>query len=119
MLLFTTLIYVHSCFTLYASAGIAIIDTSIKGEWSMAAPANVILYSAPWCAFCKTEKQYLDHLGVKYVVKDIEEDSGAMEELLAKSGQRSVPVTDIDGVIIRGLDRAKIDAALKDKGFSK
>jgi glutaredoxin len=25
---------------------------------------NVIIYSAPWCAFCKTEKQYLEHLGV-------------------------------------------------------
>lgn len=85
----------------------------------MATPANVIIYSAPWCAFCKTEKQYLDHLGVKYIVKDIEEDNEAMEELIEKSGQRSVPVTDIDGIIIRGLDRAKIDATLRDKGIIK
>lgn len=81
------------------------------------ATANVTIYSAPWCAFCKTEKQYLDHLGVAYTVKDIEEDAGAMEELLAKSNQKSVPVTDIDGVIIRGFDRAKIDATLKEKSL--
>lgn len=79
------------------------------------ATANVTIYSAPWCAFCKTEKQYLDHLGVAYTVKDIEEDEGVMEELIAKSGQKSVPVTDIDGVLIRGFDRAKIDLTLKEK----
>lgn len=83
----------------------------------MATAANVIIYSAPWCAFCKTEKQYLDYLGVKYVVKDIEEDASAMAELLAKSGRQSVPVTDIGGIIINGLDRLKIDAALKEKGL--
>lgn len=82
---------------------------------------NVIIYSAPWCAFCKTEKQYLEHLGVGFTVRDVEEEEGAMEELLAKVGGEtsSVPVTDIDGVIIRGFDRGKIDATLKDKGLLK
>ncbi len=79
----------------------------------------VTIYSAPWCAFCKTEKEYLEHLGVAFTVRDIEEDSGAMEELVEKSGQQSVPVTDIDGVIIRGFDRARIDATLRDKGLLK
>ena len=81
--------------------------------------ARVTIYSAPWCAFCKTEKQYLEHLGVAFMVRDIEEDAGAMEELVEKSGQQSVPVTDIDGIIIRGFDRAKIDATLRDKGLLK
>ena len=80
---------------------------------------QVIIYSAPWCAFCKTEKDYLEHLGVAFTVRDIEEDSGAMEELVEKSGQQSVPVTDIDGIIIRGFDRAKIDVTLRDKGLLK
>lgn len=78
---------------------------------------QVIIYSAPWCAFCKTEKQYLDHLGVAFTVRDIEEDEGAMEELVKKSEQQSVPVTDIDGIIIKGFDRAKIDATLREKGL--
>lgn len=82
---------------------------------------NVIIYSAPWCAFCKTEKQYLEHLGVAFTVRDIETDEGARDELLAKVGgsASSVPVTDIDGVIIRGFDRAKIDATLKLKSLLK
>ena len=86
---------------------------------SESAGASVVIYSAPWCAFCKTEKQYLEHLGVPFAVRDIEEDDGAMDELLAKVGGQasSVPVTDIDGVIIRGFDRAKIDTTLKEKGL--
>lgn len=86
-------------------------DTTIQPQ--------VTIYSAPWCAFCKTEKEYLEHLGVAFTVRDIEEDSGAMEELVEKSGAQSVPVTDIDGVIIRGFDRARIDATLRDKGLLK
>lgn len=78
---------------------------------------QVTIYSAPWCAFCKTEKQYLEHLGVAFTVRDIEEDEGAMEELVTKSEQQSVPVTDIDGVIIKGFDRVKIDATLREKGL--
>lgn len=87
----------------------------------LTATPSVIIYSAPWCAFCKTEKQYLEHLGVSFIVRDIEEDEGAMDELLAKVGGEtsSVPVTDIDGVIIRGFDRAKIDATLREKGLIK
>lgn len=80
---------------------------------------QVIIYSAAWCAYCKTEKEYLDKLGVKYTVRDIDEDEGAMDELLAKVGDKSssIPVTDIDGIIIRGFNRTKIDAALKEKGL--
>ena len=80
---------------------------------------NVIIYSTPWCAFCKTEKQYLEHLGIPFITRDIEEEEGALDELLAKVGgaASSVPVTDIDGVIIRGFDRRKIDETLKAKGL--
>ena len=75
----------------------------------------VTIYSTPWCAFCKTEKQWLDSLGVKYVSKDIEEDEGAKNELLSKlDGQfQGVPTTDIGGQMIIGFDRPKLTAALQ------
>ena len=83
--------------------------------------ASVIVYSTPWCAFCKTEKQYLDHLGVAYIEKDVENDDDAMEELKSKNGGAfsGVPVTDIDGTIVLGFDRAKIDATLREKALIK
>lgn len=78
---------------------------------------KVIIYSTTWCAFCKTEEQYLQKLGVDYVKKDIEEDKEAYEELMQKSNGafQGVPVTDIDGGLVLGFDRAKIDMLLKEK----
>lgn len=77
----------------------------------------VIVYSTSWCAFCKTEMQYLDKLGVAYEKKNIEEDQAAHDELMEKIGGnfQGVPVTDIAGDIILGFDRPKIDATLKEK----
>ncbi len=75
----------------------------------------VIVYSATWCAFCHAAKQYFDKLGVKYVDKDVEVDIKNAHEAVSKSGQMGIPVIDIDGTIIIGFDRPRIDAALKDK----
>ena len=81
--------------------------------------AKVTIYSTTWCAFCKTEKQYLEKLGVSFIEKDIEADSDAHAELMGKIGGsfRGVPVTDIDGDLVLGFDRPKIDALLKEKGL--
>lgn len=74
-----------------------------------------IIYSATWCAFCHAAKQYLDKLGVAYEDRDVERDPAFANEAVSKSGQMGIPVIDIDGVVIVGFDRPKIDAALKDK----
>lgn len=75
----------------------------------------VTVYSATWCAFCHAAKQYFDKLGVKYVDKDVEQDMKNAQEAVSKSGQMGIPVIDIDGTIIIGFDRPRIDAALKGK----
>jgi glutaredoxin 3 len=74
-----------------------------------------IIYSATWCAFCHAAKQYLDKLGVTYEERDIESDPQFAEESVKKSGQMGIPVIDIDGQIIVGFDRVKIDSVLHDK----
>jgi len=75
--------------------------------------SQVIVYSAVWCGFCHAAKDYLDKLGVSYTEKDIEKEPGAAQEAVTKSGQRGIPVIDIQGDIILGFDRPKIDDALK------
>lgn len=75
--------------------------------------SHITVYSATWCAFCHAAMQYFDKLGVQYTKKDVEENPEAGLEAVAKSGQRGIPVIDIDGDIIVGFDRPKIDAALK------
>ena len=78
----------------------------------------VIIYSTNWCAYCKMARQYLMGLNVPVVEKNIEEDEAAHTELMNKIGGnfRGVPVIDINGDIILGFDRAKIDDSLKRRG---
>ena len=75
----------------------------------------VTIYTTTFCAFCATEKQWLDKLGVKYVAKNIEEDDAAKDELLEKLGGnfQGVPVTDIAGEMILGFNRPALQSALE------
>lgn len=81
--------------------------------------SKVIIYSTTWCAFCKTEEQYLQKLGVAYIKKDVEEDKAAYEELMQKNGGafQGVPVTDIAGELVLGFNRPQIDSLLKEKNL--
>lgn len=74
---------------------------------------NVIVYSANWCAFCHAAKDYFDKIGVSYEERDVEADPKYANEAVTKSGQRGIPVIDIDGKIIVGFDRPQIDSLLK------
>ena len=80
---------------------------------------QVTIYRTSWCAFCHTEMQWLDRLGVPYIAKDIEADQAAHDELMAKiNGDfRGVPVTDVAGDIILGFDRPKLQDAIKTHGL--
>lgn len=73
---------------------------------------SVTIYSADWCAYCHAVKDYLDSKGVSYQEKNIEIDPAFAKESVEKSGQMGIPVLDINGQIIVGFDRPRINAAL-------
>lgn len=69
--------------------------------------------------FCHTETEWLQKLGIEFVAKDIEADPGAKEELLSKNGGnfQGVPVTDINGELVLGFDRPKLQDLLDKNGL--
>ncbi len=73
---------------------------------------QVIIYSAAWCAFCHAAKDYLDKKGVQYTDKDVDSSPAIAQEAMKVSGQTGIPVLNINGQIIIGFDRPRIDAAL-------
>lgn len=77
--------------------------------------SKITVYKTSWCAFCHTEMQWLDKLGIAYIAKDIEADKEAYAELMSKNGNnfQGVPVTDIAGDLILGFDRPKLQDAIK------
>jgi len=74
---------------------------------------SVIVYSTPTCPFCHKAKEYLTEKSVKFEDVNVAEDTARQQEMIEKSGQMGVPVLDVNGTIIVGFDKAKIDAALE------
>lgn len=73
---------------------------------------NIKVYSTPSCPYCIMAKKYLDSKKLKYEEVDVSKDKLAAGEMIGKSHQRGVPVMDIDGDIIVGFDKDKIDKAI-------
>jgi len=74
---------------------------------------TVKVYSTPTCPWCTVAKDYLSSKAVAYEDLDVSKNREAAMEMINKSGQRGVPVIDIDGNIIVGFDQARIDSLLK------
>jgi glutaredoxin len=56
-------------------------------------------------------KEFLSRSGREFTVKDVEEDPAAFSELVAL-GVMSIPVTIVDGRIVRGFDEKALREAI-------
>lgn len=54
---------------------------------------NITIYTSNTCSSCKMVKQYLKLKGKNYSEVNIEDEPARREEMVAMSGQMSVPVT--------------------------
>lgn len=66
--------------------------------------ADVFLYSQTICSYCDRAKDLLRSKGVEYREVNCDEVEGAREEMMARSGQRTVPQIWIGGVHVGGCD---------------
>ena len=73
---------------------------------------EVKVYSTPSCPYCRMAKDYLKANDVQYQDIDISSDSDVSREMILLSGQMGVPVIVIDGEVILGFDKSKIDPLL-------
>lgn len=73
----------------------------------------VKVYSTPSCPWCTVTKNYLTSKNVQFDDVDVSRNRDAAMEMIQKSGQRGVPVIDINGNIIVGFDQKTIDRLLQ------
>ena len=71
------------------------------------------IYSTPTCVYCKTLQEYFKKNNFDFEHIDVSKDEKQLQDMIKKSGQMGVPVVDIDGEIIVGFDKEKIDKLLK------
>lgn len=73
---------------------------------------RVTVYSTPTCSWCTTLKTHLKNNGIRYSEVDVSKDQKAAEAMVRKSGQQGVPQMDIDGTMVIGFDKVKINKLL-------
>ncbi len=84
------------------------------GGASDARPAGhrVTVFTTPTCSWCGRTKSYLRQHGIDFREVDVSKDEKAAQRMVARSGQMGVPQLDIDGRMVVGFDRARIDQLL-------
>ena len=73
---------------------------------------EVKVYSTPTCPYCKMAKDYLSSKGIEFNSFDVASDTAAAEEMVKLSGQMGVPVIVINGEVVAGFDKPRINSLL-------
>jgi glutaredoxin-like YruB-family protein len=74
---------------------------------------QVTVYTTPTCTWCTTLKTYLDSHQVNYREINVASDQNAAEAMVRKSGQQGVPQSEINGQMVVGFDKARINQLLE------
>ena len=75
---------------------------------------TVTVYSTTTCPFCTMLKDWLKEQNVEFEDFNVGTDQAKAQEMIDKSGQMGVPVSDIGGAIIVGFDKPKLEKAIKE-----
>ncbi|MFB6076157.1 MAG: glutaredoxin family protein [Candidatus Aenigmatarchaeota archaeon] len=74
---------------------------------------KIVVYSTPSCPYCTKVKNYLNQKDVEFEDFNVASNREKAKEMIQKTGQRGVPVTEINGEIIVGFNKPAIDQALE------
>ncbi len=74
--------------------------------------AKIKIFSTPSCVYCYTLKEFLKERKIAFENIDVSKDEAALKEMVEKSGQMGVPVSEIDGQIVVGFDKERISNLL-------
>jgi glutaredoxin 3 len=65
---------------------------------------NVELYSTDWCPFCRRAEKLLSDKGIGFTKINLDEEPHRKEEMVNRTGRRTVPQIFIGGLHIGGCD---------------
>lgn len=75
---------------------------------------NVRVFTTQSCPYCVMAKEFLKKNRIKFKEIDVSDEEGR-EEVIRLSGQRGVPVIEIDGKIVIGFDKPALRRLLHTK----
>jgi glutaredoxin len=78
--------------------------------------AQVVLYSAVWCKYCRQAKAYFAQRGLRYEERDVEASPGARREY-DQLGGRGVPVILVGRQRMDGYSQGRLESMLRAEGL--
>ena len=73
---------------------------------------KIKVWGTKTCPYCNIEKDFLKQNKIEFEYIDVSDDQKSANEMVKKSGQMGVPVTEIDGEIVVGFDKEKLKKIL-------
>ncbi len=73
---------------------------------------KVKLYTTAYCTYCKFAKAFFAKNKIAFEEIDISEDEKALNDMVKRSGQMSVPVIEVDSQMIVGFNETKLKKLL-------
>jgi glutaredoxin 3 len=65
---------------------------------------DVVIYLAGWCPYCQRARGLLTQKGIQFREIDVDDDPKLREEMIARSGRRTVPQVFIGEKHVGGCD---------------
>jgi glutaredoxin len=94
-------------FRLLAAAAISAALLWLPGPAEAGCNKSVILYNASWCPYCKQVRAILARNHIRYSILDAT-TARVQADMLRRFGDTGVPRTVIGGVVVAGVDEARI-----------
>ena len=73
---------------------------------------KIEIFTTPTCHFCQLAKQYFKSKNLEYIEYNVAFDHIKAQEMIKATGQMGVPVMRINGQVILGFDKPKIEKAI-------
>jgi glutaredoxin 3 len=64
----------------------------------------IVVYATGWCPYCQRVRALFAKRGLEFTEIDVEEDGKLREEMIARSGRRTVPQIFIGDEFVGGCD---------------
>lgn len=91
------------------------LEKAVKKDWKGRIEnnmADVKVYTTPTCSTCRQLKEFLKKHKIEFEEINVAADPSKAQEMIAKSGQMTVPVTDVKGTVLTGYDKKELKKAL-------
>lgn len=72
----------------------------------------VTVYTTRTCSKCPTLKMWLKNKGITYTEHDLTDDNTEQQRIIEATSSMTVPVTEVDGTFVVGLNFGKLSELL-------